>query len=249
MSFRDETGPRNLPSSLNQQLHTYALAASAAGVAVLALTPAANAEIVYTATNVHFSLGTANIDFNHDGVNDARIIAYSYAYHNRFGTVSLGMPVGNGFVGHPVAVSALSSGAVIGPTAHFAGGDAGILARNRSFVYGYFRKGSEGNWRNVNNRYLGVKFQIGGQTHYGWVRMSINVISTYGAYDLNITGFAYETVANQSIVAGQTKGAHATGAQLAVPQPDVAVDSGRTLGMLAAGALAEPLWRKEPTVE
>ena len=248
MTVRDEQDPRVLSSSLNRQLHYYTLCASTAGVAALALTPAANAEIVYTATNVQFSLGTANIDFNHDGVEDVRITAYSYAYHNRFGTVSLGMPVGNGFAGHHVAVSALSSGAVIGPAAHFAGGNGGILARNRSFVYGYFRKGSEGNWRNVTNRYLGVKFQVAGQTHYGWVRMSINVISNYGAYNVSITGFAYETVANQSIVAGQTNGPTGTRAQLAAPNPGVAVDSGPTLGMLAAGALAKPLWRKEPTI-
>src|SRR5690242_8873050 len=61
MSFRDEPGPRSLSSSLNQQLHTYGLAASTAGVALLALAAPANAEIVYTQTNREFFQGFSNI--------------------------------------------------------------------------------------------------------------------------------------------------------------------------------------------
>jgi hypothetical protein len=49
--MKRSSGPRktaNLSASLNHQLNGYALAASAAGVALLALAPTAEAKIVYT---------------------------------------------------------------------------------------------------------------------------------------------------------------------------------------------------------
>jgi hypothetical protein len=107
-----------------------------------------------------------------------------------------------------------------------------------------FNTNHAGNWQSVNDRYLGIQFQSGGEVHYGWVR--ITVINEFNVYDLNITGYAYETVANQSIVAGQTSGgAHAVKAELLPPDLPALGDSGPSLGMLAAGALAQPLWRRE----
>jgi len=65
-------------------------------------------------------------------------------------------------------------------------------------------------------------------------------------FTTNITGYAYETVANQSIVAGQTSGgAHPAKSELMSPDRPAFSDSGPTLGMLAAGALAQPLRRRE----
>jgi hypothetical protein len=58
-------------SSLNQQLNLYALAASAAGVGLLALAPPCEAKIVYTKT--HHIVGSNSIfplDLNHDGTID-----------------------------------------------------------------------------------------------------------------------------------------------------------------------------------
>jgi len=34
---------------------------------------------------------------------------------------------------------------------------------------------SSGPWKNLENRYLGLKFSIAGRTHYGWVRLSVKV--------------------------------------------------------------------------
>ncbi len=63
--------PSNPSESLHQRLNAYALAASAAGVSVLALTQAAQAKIVYTKT--HHVIGknsTFKLDLNHDGITD-----------------------------------------------------------------------------------------------------------------------------------------------------------------------------------
>jgi len=245
MSYRDERGPRSLPSSLNQTLHNYALAASAAGVAILALTHPANAEIVYTPANIQFSEGVISIDLNHDGRSDVRISDYYFAYHVVSGTLRLRTPKADAAVGLNQHPSALSSGFVIGPTAHF-GADNGRMARYYKFDYGssYHRPHSEGNWRSVTNGYIGLRFQVGNETHYGWVRMSVT--RTVYLFNVNITGYAYETVANQSIVAGQTSGgAHAANAELIPPDLPAFEGSGPTLGMLAVGAAAQPIWRRE----
>jgi hypothetical protein len=63
--------PANLSGSVRKQLNSYALAASAAGVGLLALTQPADAKIVYAKThhrilvNIHY-----NLDLNHDGITD-----------------------------------------------------------------------------------------------------------------------------------------------------------------------------------
>ena len=62
----------------------------------------------------------------------------------------------------------------------------------------------KGQWINATNRYLGLKFKIHGQTHYGWARLSIQYENfTFAA---TLTGYAYETIPNKAITAGETKG-------------------------------------------
>jgi hypothetical protein len=75
---------------------------------------------------------------------------------------------------------------------------------------------------------LGLRFTVKGKPHYGWPRLSVQVRGHRLAATL--TGFAYETVPNKPIVAGQTKGTDMT-----VERP--------TLGHLAAGTAAIPGWR------
>jgi hypothetical protein len=70
--MKRSSGPRKtakLSDSLHHQLNMYALAASAAGVGVLALTQAAEAGIIYNPANV--TIGphppTYNLNLNHNG--------------------------------------------------------------------------------------------------------------------------------------------------------------------------------------
>ena len=63
--------------------------------------------------------------------------------------------------------------------------------------------GTVGNWLNVTNRYLGFSFKINGKTHYGWARMNVQIkgLRIVGT----LTGYAYETIPNKSIMAGRTQ--------------------------------------------
>jgi len=73
-----------------------------------------------------------------------------------------------------------------------------------------------GNWKNSKNRYLGLKFEIKGKTHFGWARLSVGFKNGIRAI---LTGYAYETIPNKPIKAGQTHG-----------------ENDATLGRLAQGA-------------
>jgi hypothetical protein len=201
-------GPEE-PTSGNlllKRLNGYALAAGAAGVGVMACAPPLHAEIVYTPVNVSLFAGGPfyALDLNADGVTDfefrdLRLFgsgAYLYVKFNSV-MVSLGQ--------FPYA---LPAGARIGGSRRFAPGDF----PNGRVIENVNQSSSIGYWGNVANHYLGLKFQINGQTHYGWVRMSLQVkVQKPPALRVRITGYAYETVANKGLLAGQTTGPDAKG--------------------------------------
>jgi hypothetical protein len=248
----------NLSESIHQQLNMYAFAATAAGVGVLALAKPAQGKIIYTSThhvitqNHHYKL-----DLNHDGVADFNLSNY-YNCGTDFCAIWLyALPAAgnavegiNGPVGlaqscqpnDPMIASALRGGSRIGPKAPFCGG----MMANVGWVATF------GKWWNVNNRYLGLKFQIKGKTHYGWARLNVkgsgvNITAT-------LTGYAYETIPGKSIIAGQTRGADdptnddfGPAASLTGPIPETPQPASLTI--LALGAQGVPLWRRKETQE
>jgi hypothetical protein len=54
------------------------------------------------------------------------------------------------------------------------------------------------NFQNLGDRYIGCKFKLGLNTHYGWVRVNFSSLT------LVIKDYAYESTPNQPINAGQT---------------------------------------------
>jgi len=114
-----------LNPKLEKGLLSYAAAASAAGVSLLALTPAAQAKIVYTPAHVQI-LGNVYLDLNHDGINDFR---FSTTHRSGTGAAHAGTffrtsaaqlrvyPVGtrNQIWGHSSYASALKPGVRVGP--------------------------------------------------------------------------------------------------------------------------------------
>ena len=74
-----------ISDSLNRQLNTYALVASAAGVSVLALAGASEAKVVYTETHQVTHTGfPLYIDLNHDGIKDFVLRTTYYAGSSYF---------------------------------------------------------------------------------------------------------------------------------------------------------------------
>jgi len=256
-SRRPARTPSKLSQSLQRQLNTYALAASAVGVGVLALPQPAAAKIVYTPANVVISPTINNmytLDLNHDGKGDFVFVAFSNT--DGYGHFNGGLGVepaqqGNGVwqkirtfgtSGNSYAV-AMSPGVQVGPKRNFGPQGFAVMCAYRP---SYGRNG--GLWCNIRKRYLGFKFIINGKTHFGWARLDAK------DYDAVLTGYAYETIPNKPIIAGKTKSSDeiensvepnpaspGSGASKINSVPDIPKSA--TLGVLAMGEPGLSIWR------
>jgi hypothetical protein len=223
----------NPSESFHQRLNAYALAASAAGVSLLALAQPSAAEIIYTRTHhVIGNGGSYKLDLNHDGTTDLTIQnKYSHGCTTEgtcwtSETLKATLAGTNEVVYNVYGAVAMKPGMRIGPGDAFKGGSEPMV----KCANGLYPVGS---WINVKNRYLGVKFKIKGQTHYGWGRLTVQVQLPI-TITATLTGYAYETIPNKAIIAGKTKG------------PDVIeVDEPASLGRLAKGSTGLAAWRAE----
>ena len=269
------SGPRKTASRLSDavhlQLNMYAIAATAAGVGVLALAQPAEAKIIYTPAHKNIGAKTF-LDLNHDGIHDFKFIA-SRTSHCVGGCTTTGFRHGTAFnssnakvavygvrprnqiYGQAKYASALPAGVRIGPNGKFPGGNIMAEANAINGTNEYYK----GLWAGtlggggVTHRYLGLRFTIKGKIHFGWARL--NVIMSHGAtIQATLTGYAYETIVGKSIKAGQINEADEStnedsgpGASLSTPIPDKPQPA--SLGMLALGAQGVPLWRRKETQE
>jgi hypothetical protein len=216
---------RNIHPRLDKKLAAYAAAAAAIGVAGLSTAQSAEAEVVYTKTHIEVNTDTP-IDLNGDGTKD---FIFGRAGAGSYGSVLfVAAPTGNAFVGKGIDATPLSFGIAITGKDTFAGSSAS-LAR---FSFRSGVSGSVGTWAGKINQYLGVKFLIDGQRHFGWIRITVEHLQAH------ISGYAYETVPNKPIKAGYT-GGETTEAGVSSATP-----TGPTLGMLAVGAQALDVWRE-----
>jgi hypothetical protein len=193
------------PSKLHQHLHLYALAASAAGVSMLALAQPGEAEIVYTPADA--DLGGLHLDLTGDGTIDFEFQIRSTSIGSGAGIFRSILRVhpeaGNGVYSPP-----LRAGASIGPNVGFSSGGYWFSLANGTRFYSNWPKKRRfscgGSWKDQSGRFLGLRFMINGETHYGWAR--ITTTCRRGRIDGTLTGYAYETVPNQGLEAGKKKG-------------------------------------------
>lgn len=59
-----------------------------------------------------------------------------------------------------------------------------------------------GDWSNTTDRYLPIRFSVEGDWHYGWVRVS--VVSLSAGISFIIRDYAYNSMPNEPLLAGQT---------------------------------------------
>lgn len=229
-----------ISDSLNRQLNTYAQVACAAGVSMLALVGASEAEVVYTETyRVTRTDAPLYIDLNHDGIND--FLLRSNFYVGTSGTdvglsafgdrnpdnVVAGRRFSSGSGYFFSAASAFRAGARIGPEGNF-DVDFPFMAMEHFERVGN-QYSDQGPWagegKGVQDRYLGLKFVIRGEVHYGWARLSVTLghQRQFGDVSGTLTGYAYETVPDKPIIAGRITG------------PDVITEEPETLAGLALG--------------
>jgi hypothetical protein len=227
--------PCVLSDSLDRRLSSYALAASAAGIGLLALSSPAEGKIVYTPA--HVKIGPHSqflLDLNHDGVTDFTFSNgfYSGSHGTYFWFLSIAPAQSNEVWGHTNYgygwASAFSPNVRVGNNLHFSAGQREMA----SFPPGS-RNNCGGPWANVRNRYLGLKFVITGKTHFGWARLNVSCPYAANRIKGTLTGYAYETVPNRPIVTGKERESDETGTGSQAAE----------LGRLAHGADGSPTRR------
>ena len=249
-----------LSKSTDRRLKTYAMVAIAAGVGAMALAQPAEGEVVITRKKIPIPVSSyfdppphpVFLSLNNNGINDFSFSLSSFAYHGRDMILAVRPLEGGAVQGHEMPGvngfsafydSMLKREAKIGPSAHFSSAQGpAVVERQTNFVNStsYSITKSYGNWGgNASNTYLGVKFLIDGETHYGWGRLMVATSPTHGI-SATITAYAYESEANKKIIAGVPEGGSA-----AVLDPT----TGPSLGALAAGAEGLPRWKNPPPVE
>jgi hypothetical protein len=218
-------------AQLDRRLATYALAA---GAGVLALGPSAaasdlKANVVYHAANITIGdgFGVAKIDFNNDGIPDINLSMHTYRGGYEFGFDMYQKPA----AGNAALLGPRLAGAVIGPSVgSFRGWRERMAFVGESCKTYCGLPGFSGPWVHTGDGFLGVRFLINGETHYGWVRISATAGPKVSLF-ATITGYAYNTVANQGLVMG-------------VPGPQKAAELAG-LGALSLGAGGLELWRRK----
>jgi len=270
VSTQAAVSTRKPPSNhLDRQVAQYSLAAAVAGVSLLALAQPATGEVVVTRKTIHFPVGTRShpelvgISLSNNGVNDISFLFNSFSDRNGRDLFMSNANKDNGALmgGHfDLYAVALPRGAKIGPVAaedtpfFFYNGLVELSASSQNtpkYCEGYFGSNPQNfiGCGSPKNKFLGVSFQRNGQTHYGWIRLSVTTTSDPNGPRMTatVTGYAYETVANKPIIAG-TAGTAAAATETPTAEvqspKNIQNQAGPSLGMLAAGS---PMWRPQET--
>lgn len=193
-------------SSYARRLMSYS---AAAALGAFAMPHAAEGEIIYT--NLEPDLEALNnqpplINLDNAGYHEAAII-------NTLGNIQ----VRDAYSGNVLTASGsyyvkgFDFGDLIGPGSTETSDSGAHLAATGAY-----------NFFDGDQKYIGVKFDIGGTTHYGWIGFQVDSQSPMHGI---VRDYAYETEADTAIAAG------------VVPEP-------ATLGLLAAGAGAFAVRRR-----
>jgi len=236
------------PAILNAKLDSKLLAYVAAGAGALAAVHPAEAKVVYTATNTSIDRNThVAVDLNNDGLPDFMFSNFQ-TQNAPLGFKTFLLEVKPTFKANRAmyfhsskgrgrtCAADLASDEQVGPAGPFQPGASQILLEESTgsaystalycaFAGPQTRKG-----------YIGVKFNISGQTHYGWIRLSVSAFAS-----ATITGYAYETVPNKPILTGQESGPQ----NIATMLPEPIRPAVPTLAALALGSDGLALWRRE----
>lgn len=218
-----------LGQPLQRRLAAYAGAAAATAAGLVATAPAAQAQIVYTPAHQTATCGLTAcsrsifIDFNQDGLQDFQIhLSYSPSQNQDvldvYGNKNQQGDILQGYYG---TANVFHYGDRIGKSGSYFR-RAAFMAVN--CLHTSRNCASGGLWAERTNAFLGFKFTLSDGYHWGWAEVSTR--SGTDSITVHLEGYAYDTVPDQRIRAGQTD-------DEGIPQ--AALDPG-SLGMLALGA-------------
>jgi hypothetical protein len=190
---------------LQKRLGKYTAAAAA-----LVSAAGANAQIVYTDVNPDFAHPGDEygygLDMNNDSNFDFAIFSGDSIYGGTdrvrytviapYGTAAASNAIaGEAPSGYNYAL-ALNSGDMIDATLNWIAA-TNTMAYNVNSANPYNE-----NWNGVTDKYLGLKFKVGANTHYGWARMDVQAVADVWT----LKDYAYNGTPDGSITAGQMAG-------------------------------------------
>ncbi|HZQ70729.1 MAG TPA: hypothetical protein VFA68_19535 [Terriglobales bacterium] len=225
-----------LSASIERHLKTYA--AAAAGIGLLAVAGPAAAQVVYTPAKIDFTNGDLFLDLN-CGPSIQFWVADVLETSTYGGTREFAL---NGSTYASVledskGPAVLPKGATVGPGQNFVNAfqNERVMATAYHFVYYFSYNGVGGNWANAQNGYLGLKFNILGQAHYGWAEFSVKAQvdrRRVQHVDARLLGYAYESAPNVAITTGDKAGG---GSSSSAGAPAAGTLSALALGAPKAG--------------
>jgi hypothetical protein len=169
-------------------------------VLFLFLFPPLTAQVVYTDKIPDYHLQgnvSTTIDINSDGIFDLQFVC-TYVHEDDVWKRTVKIYL---FGSTEVAVADGDASAIL--INDVIDGSGNITWSTGGFLHYIWLHGGDsgyyyGNWFNVSSGFVGVRIKIGQQYHYAWIRIYADPINS-----LWIADWAYNTIDNQMIVAGQ----------------------------------------------
>lgn len=171
-----------------------------AGVAAAA--GSADAQVVYTDVNPdtvinNFESYVLDLDNNGQPEMNLEVIRYPGGDQQiRSSVLPLNAILGSLYQANYPLPFALDNGDSISGTTP--GWQSGAINNGMQYFAVLYNSQTFGNWIGANDKYMGVKFRIGANTHYGWARLSISATGD----TLTIKDYAYQAIPGLGIVAG-----------------------------------------------
>lgn len=181
----------------HNKLNIYTAAAGAFAAAGVA-----DAQVVYTDVNpdtVINNFQTYLLDIDNNGQPEMNMEVIRYPGGDQM--IRLGVQPVNGILGslyqanYPLPF-ALDNGDSVSATTP--GWQSGSINGGVQYLAVLYGSQTFGNWTGVNDKYLGVRFRIGQNTHYGWARLSVAATGD----TLTIKDYAYQAIPDLGITAG-----------------------------------------------
>ncbi len=205
-----------MKNPISKKLKAYSLTAGS-----LIATLPASAEIIYTdinpdsVMNAHWNYDTLQLDLNQDDVTDYYLYASSWSIgtwiNHHYYDIKCSPANNNYMVTNPSSMFplVLSNANTISSKNNWGTYSSLASAKFESDCCGnftsltnYYPVRSDGNFIGVTDAYIGLKFEINGAFHYGWILVDV---SQY-ADKLTVKSYAYNNIAGEEINAGETVG-------------------------------------------
>lgn len=215
---------RSICMPLGMAMFAFAAFPARAGAQIVYTNPEPDLQVVLTTTG-----GTSYpLDLNKDSITDVTLsAAWSNVNSRPRPTIQKSVRVSNSGGSHLIMVPSPLNPSFLVPNAEKTNGiiDASRISW-RTMTSGILRQSnsSYGQWTDPTDRFLAIRFSLNGNWHYGWVRLSVNIGTNVS---FTIRDYAYNSLPNQSILAGEKSCTAAPGVSMTAGGPLSFCDGGR----------------------